>query len=422
MSYLFNNRVSLNETDAFGKVRVSEPFTLADYSHVFGENPELITVSSGSGTTSHVQNQSSIRLQVGAGTNDWVIHQSRMYHHYMPGKSQLIYESFCFGTASTNNYKKIGYYDDRDGVYLQQSPDGVLSFVQRSYATGTQSEISVTQSQWNIDKCDGLGKSKFNINPLKTQLVFFDYQWLGVGRLRCGFVHNGELLVAHEFYHSNNLQTVYWSNPSLPIRCEIRNVGTGTTTCTMDQICASVISEGGYEGSGIDFAKSTDLRTIATASFQLPSIAIRLKNTFNGYPNRTTVRPGQVDILGINNNIKYEIWRLPNSSSITGGSWVSAGDDSSVEYNITGTGWTSSGGNLFSTGFIGASTGQGQGASKAPVSENLQSITTSKRGYISQNFDSTGGNIFVIVVTALSIEGGSSTCDFRASIQWRETR
>ncbi len=421
MSYLFNNKVSLNETDAFGKIRTSSPFTLADYSHVFGESPELLTVVSGSGTVSLVTNQASIRLQVGTGNGDYAIHQSRMYHHYMPGKSQLIYESFCFATASTNNYKRIGYFDDRDGVYLQQSPDGLLSFVQRSFVTGTQSEISVTQSQWNKDKCDGTGKSKFDIDPLKTQLVFFDFQWLGVGRLRCGFVHDGELVVAHEFYHSNNQQTVYWSNPSLPIRCEVRNIGAGTTTCTMDQICASVISEGGYEGSGIDFSKSTDLRTIATASFQLPAIAIRLKNTFNGYPNRTTIRPGQIDLLGQDNNIKYEIWRLPSSTSITGGSWVSAGSDSSVEYNITATGWTSSGANLFASGFISASTGQGIGTSKSPVSENLQAITSSKRGYLSQNFDSTDSNVFAIIVTALSVDGGSG-CNFRAAMQWRETR
>jgi len=420
MSYLFNNRVSLNETDAFGKIRTSSPFTLADYSHVFGESPELLTVISGNGTVSLVTNQASIRLQVGTGNGDYAIHQSRMYHHYMPGKSQLIYESFCFATASTNNYKRIGYFDDRDGVYLQQSPDGVLSFVQRSFVTGTQSEIAATQSQWNKDKCDGTGKSQFNIDSLKTQLVFFDFQWLGVGRLRCGFVHDGELIVAHEFYHSNNLQTVYWTNPSLPVRCEIRNIGVGTNTCTMDQICASVMSEGGYEGSGIDFSKSSDLRTIATASFQLPAIAIRLKNTFNGYPNRTTVRPGQIDILGQDNNLKYEVWRLPSSSSIAGGSWLSAGDDSSVEYNITATGWTSSGGNLFNNGFIAASTGQGVGSTKSPVSENLQTITSSKRGYLSQNFDSTGSNLFVIIVTALSADGGG--CNFRAALQWRETR
>jgi hypothetical protein len=188
----------------------------------------------------------------------------------------------------------------------------------------------------------------------------------------------------------------------------------------MDQICASVISEGGYEGSGIDFAKASDLRTIATASFQLPAMAIRLKNTFNGYPNRTTIRPGQIDLLGQDNNIKYEVWRLPGASSITGGTWVSAGDDSSVEYNITATGWTSSGGNLFNNGFVSASTGQGLGTTKSPVSENLQTITSSKRGFLSQNFDSTGSNIFVIVVTALSVDGGG--CNFRAAMQWRETR
>jgi hypothetical protein len=422
MSFLFNNQVSFNNNDSFGKVRVSNPFTLADYSHVFGEAPELMTVTGGSGTTvDTITNESSIRLSIGTENGAYAIHQSRMYHHYMPGKSQYILESFCFGdTTSTGAKKRIGYYDDRDGIFFQQDGVGNLSFVQRSFVTGTAVDLTLTQSSWNKDKCDGSGASGFNLDITKTQLVFFDYQWLGVGRIRCGFVHDGETVIAHEIYHSNNQSTVYWSNPSLPIRCEIRNTSTGSSTASMDQICATVISEGGYEGSGIDFAASSDLRYIETVGGTLPCLAIRLKNTFNGYPNRVTVRPGIVDMLGLNNSFKYEIWRLPVTSSITGGTWVDASADSSVEYNITATGWTATGGNLFNVGLIAASSTTKGGGSIAPVSENVQTVTSSKRGFISQNFDSTGSNIFAIIVTALEVTGGS--CSFYGTMQWRETR
>lgn len=70
---------------------------------------------------------------------------------------------------------------------------------------------------------------------------------------------------------------------------------------------------------------------------------------------------------------------------------------------------------------MGASNAQGIGTSKSPVSENLQTITSSKRGFLSQNFNSTDSNIFVIVVTALSVDGNAG-CNFRAAMQWRETR
>ena len=422
MSFLFNNQVSFTNNDSFGKIRVSNPFTLADYSHVYGEAPELITVTAGAGTTVQtVPNEAAIRLSVGTQNGAYAIHQSRMYHHYMPGKSQYILESFCFGATTSNGaVKRIGYFDDRDGIFFQQDSSGNLSFVQRSYVTGVAVDSPFTQSHWNKDKCDGTGASGFNLDITKTQLVFYDYQWLGVGRVRCGFVHDGETVIAHEIYHSNSLSTVYWSNPSLPIRCEVRNLTTGSANASMDQICATVISEGGYEGSGIDFAASSGQRSITSLGGTLPCIAIRLKNTFNGFPNRVTVRPGMVDLLGLNNPFKYEVWRLPGTSSMTGGSWVSAGNDSSVEYNITATGWTATGGNLFNVGLIAASSTTKGGGSTSPLGENIQTITSSKRGFISQNFDSTGSNIFVIIVTALEITGGS--CDFYATMQWRETR
>ena len=175
-----------------------------------------------------------------------------MYHHYIPGKSQLILSSFVFGTYSSGASKKCGYFDDYNGIYFNQDGSGNLSFIQRSDVTGTVVEDTYTQSSWNQDKCDGTGASGFNLDITKTQLLFFDYQWIGVGRIRCGFVHNGENVLAHEIYHSNNISNVYWSNPNLPVRCEVRRVSNGTATASMDQICSSVVSEGGYEAVGID--------------------------------------------------------------------------------------------------------------------------------------------------------------------------
>ena len=52
--------------------------------------------------------------------------------------------------------------------------------------------------------------------------------------------------------------------------------------------------------------------------------------------------------------------------------------------------------------------------------EMAQTVTSSKRGFISQNYDSTGSNIFAVIVTAFDVTGGS--CSFYGSMQWRETR
>ena len=59
----------------------------------------------------------------------------------------------------------------------------------RTYTSGIATEKRIPQSQWNVDKCDGTGVSGFNIDFTKTQLSFIDFQWLGVGRVLCGFAH-----------------------------------------------------------------------------------------------------------------------------------------------------------------------------------------------------------------------------------------
>jgi hypothetical protein len=422
MSYLFNNQVQVKGTDAFSRIRVSEGFTLAEYNHVYGDGPEMLIVASGSSaTSSNVANQAARRLSVGTQSGTYIIEQSRMYHHYVPGKSQYILSSFVYGTYSTGASKKCGYFDDYNGIYFNQDGSGNLSFRQRSYVTGTVVEESFTQSFWNVDKCDGTGASGFNLDISKTQLVFFDYQWLGVGRIRCGFVHNGENVVAHEIYHSNNLSTVYWSNPNLPIRCEVRRDSDGNATASMDQICASVMSEGGYEGVGIDFSVAGSTVSLIDTTTLVPALAIKLKSTFNGYPNRGLVRLNSIDLLGQDNSFKYEIWRLNATASVTGGAWVDNGTDSIVQYNITATSsLTTTGGIRVASGFVAATSTTGGGATKTPGADALINVSASKRNFIANNFDCTDSQIYVIAVQAITLTGGS--CNLRVSAQWREIK
>jgi hypothetical protein len=404
------------QIDAFGRQRISNPFTLADYSHVYGEDTELLTKTSG--TNSNITfniNQAKAILQVGTGANDFTIHQSRMYHHYMPGKSQLTFQSFNFTGYRSGTNKRIGLFDDRNGIFFEQSGDGTLALVLRNDVSGLVSEERITQNNWNIDKCNGSGFSQFNLDRTKTQLFTADFQWLGVGRLRAGFVHNGESVIAHEFYNSNNKPTVYWSNPNLPVRCEIRNYAVAVGTDTMDQICATVMSEGGYNEAGVDFsARNLTARSVITTS-QLPLVAIALKTGYYGKPNRSVVRPNMANIYTAGDAITYELWRIPSTGQISGGTWVSTNDESVVQYNISATSVNFTSGMLVDAGYCIAG---GQGAGKFSSQSQIQTLSSAKRGYISQNIDSTDSNVFVIVGSGI----GNASSNTFASLQWRETR
>jgi hypothetical protein len=403
--------LSAGSSDAFGRLRISEPFTLGDYKHLYAIDPNFVDVLSNGGTITHYPNQACARLATTSNASSSVVHQTKFYHHYMPGKSQLIKSTFNFYAATTNVTKRTGYFDDKNGMFFEQAGDGTLSFCIRTYVSGTASDArKVTQANWNKDKCDGTGSSGFTLDISKTQILFIDFQWLGVGRVRMGFVHNGNFIIAHEFYNSNNLDTVYMSNPNLPVRCEIRNTGT-TTGAYLDQICSTVISEGGYVEAGQDWAVSSpSLRTITSAN-TVPVLAIRLANTYHTYDNRMIARSGSINLLTTAENINWKLIKLPNSANLTGGSWVSVHQNSGVEYNATATSYT--GGEELDNGYL---AGQSQGAKSVGSTMTPNSPSAAKKNYIVQNFDSSNSEIYVVVVKNL----GTSNTDVGVGWQWRE--
>jgi hypothetical protein len=432
--------------DAFGRARVSETFTLGDYKHLYAIDPNFLDSTANGGSVTFVADQAACVLATSSNTASYAIHQTKFYHHYQPGKSQLIYGSFNFRAPHRNVTKRTGYFDANDGIYFEQvgsdTADGstvsastqTLNWVIRTYVGGSPSEADysttvngvpytykrrVPQSQWNVDPCDGTGPSGFNLDITKTQLCWIDFQWLGVGRVRVGFAHAGKLITAHEYYHDNILPTVYMSNPNLPVRCEIRNTGT-TPGGAFDQICSTVMSEGGYVESGIDWSVATTPRTTSTpGQTRFPLLAIRLKNSFKGYANRLSVRPNSLGLYAETNSILYEVVKFPNAASLSttapgGLVWTSADDDSGVEYCVNATSFTAADADRFASGYVPSGSSQN---SLSPVATG--SLTSAKKNIISQNIDSTNSEVYCVVVSTVN-SGNQTQASVAATIQWRE--
>jgi hypothetical protein len=197
---------------------------------------------------------------------------------------------------------------------------------------------------------DGTGPSGITLNITKAQILWMDIEWLGLGTVRIGFIIDGVFVHCHSFHHANTIEATYITTASLPLRYEIQNLDTTVSGSTLKQICSTVISEGGYELRGKQKAIGTPISTprdLTVTGVFYPIVSLKLKSS----PNRLNaiVVPSAISILGLGNNSYFE-WRLQEGCTTSGGTWVSAGSDSSVEYNLTGT--STSGGTTLAKGYI----------------------------------------------------------------------
>lgn len=351
-------------TDAFGRLQVSSPYTLFDSQNRYAIDNQFNTVTTGTGSASFLSNQSSVSLSVTSGGVGSVVRQSYRSMPYQPGKGLLVMATFVMDSSTSANLtQRVGYFNTQNGVFFQKV-DGTYSFVLRSYITGVASDArTVTQANWNGDKLDGTGPSGLTLDPSKAQILWMDFEWLGVGSVRCGFVINGTFYLCHTFDNANIIDSVYMTTAILPVRYEITS--TSAVAAYLKQICSTVISEGGYEQASIEHVarRTTVLGTINTAANFIPVVSIRLASTALG----AVVIPTGVKFQPTTNQ-NYEIALIKNPT-LTGASWTAVSSDPNVEYDVTATA-ISVAGTIVQTGYIANSGGGGQTATVTPTGYN----------------------------------------------------
>jgi hypothetical protein len=95
------------------------------------------------------------------------------------------------------------------------------------------SEIEWKQEDWNIDRCDGSGKSGYDIDVTKMQMFYMDYSWYGAGFIRWGFRGtDGNVIYAHKIPNNNFNTEAYMRSGNLPARYEVNTIPPATVTTT----------------------------------------------------------------------------------------------------------------------------------------------------------------------------------------------
>jgi hypothetical protein len=332
------NTVSIGgtNTDAFGRLRVSQPYTLFDSQNRYGIDSQFSTSTAGSGAATHLSNESSVSMAVSTTSGDEVVRQTFRVFPYQPGKSLLLLATFKMDAAKTNLRQRVGYFGTANGVFLEQGANGI-TFVLRTSTSGSASDARyVAKADWNGDKLDGTGTSGITLDLTKTQILFMDFEWLGVGSVRCGFVINGQFIVAHTFHNSNIETAVYMTTAILPVRYEITNTGTVASSSAMKQICSSVMSEGGYEAVSQEHAArmvSATTGTFLTTTFK-PLVSIRLPSTALG----AVVLPYNLNFLPTTSD-NYELALFKNTT-LTTPTWTAVSSTGNVEQDIASTSMT----------------------------------------------------------------------------------
>lgn len=360
--------------DLFGRLKISSPYTIFDNTHRYTANEDFDDVVLGAGSTvGIITDQSTATLGIGTTAGCSIIRETKKVFPYQPGKALQIMQSFVMCPPKPNLTQRVGYGSSENGVFLEQATDtsGITTayWLMRTKRSGITTEIRVAQSDWNVDTFTGVGgttnPTSHNLDLTKAQLMFTEYEWLGVGVARCGFSHEeGNFHIAHRFEHANVLDSVYMSTATLPVRYEILNTGITTSSSTMKQICVSVQNNGGYEKLvARDIARRTTLKTgIAGTSF-VPLISIRLT-------------PGREDAVVLPRGVKfladstagalYELALIKNATLSNAGSLVwDASPSPNIQQNTDAT--TMTGGTIVFNEFDST-------ANKASGSKDIESL------------------------------------------------
>ena len=387
-----------SSVDAFGRLRVSQPYTLLDSKNIYFKNTLLFDeVLNGTATSTFSAYDSCVDLRTTA-TNDYVIRQTRVRYNYQPGKSMQYMFTGVFA-PETNIIKRVGAfqslttapYDPSDGMFMEVTSSGPAFKVIKTQ--GTLHTHYAPQSAWNVDKFDGTGPSGITLDFTKAVLFTIDYEWLAVGRIRFGFFVNGKCYYAHYNGHMGELTAPYMTYSNQPVRYEIRQTGAGSGL--LRQICSTCIIEGGQDDIGKAYCV-TDNATTVQENLYTPLLGLKLNSAT---PNLLNIIR-QVDVINTGNySTHYALFLNPlmtggslSFSPVANTTMLSSAGNSSITVTEGVSGYK----------IAGAFCGSGQGSQSSPTGGVTIDASLARFGC------GIRGDSDIIVLAAKAF-GGSST-------------
>ena len=234
-----------------GTFQVSNVINAYTFEYTAGGTPSESTAS-GEYTVTPI-NANGVNLEIGM-----MDQQNGLFFRHSNGHNSLVRRTStfqCSGKATvTNGSSLISSYTGPnqqgtkfakqlkigDYVVLRGSSyrvDGIISDTQMvifpDYRGPSDINVPITktvetvwdQPLWNIDRCDGTGKSGYTLDVTKMQMFYMDYSWYGAGFIRWGFrATDGNVIYVHKIPNNNFNTEAYMRSGNLPARYEVNTV------------------------------------------------------------------------------------------------------------------------------------------------------------------------------------------------------
>lgn len=395
--------------DSFGRLRVAPMSSLQALQSQY--NKQLIFFDEkleNGGATQHLPDEASVEMSVTSAAGSHVIRQARQYSRYHPGRSQLIRLTMVFGEPEGSVEKRVGYFDDENGIFFRQLGN-TYAVVQRSKTSGSVVDTVVDPEDWNQDRLDGSDISEITLDGSKALTIVIDLDWMGAGEVRIGVQMRNEIIWAHRFLNSNSFSSVYMTTANLPGRFEI--IGDDTQSGSMKAICLSVDTEGGpAEEAGVQFSAESGLFTLSHLDGEKPVLGIRPKTTFSGMTNRVEIKTKGYKPTATSELVIFRV--RYNPTTIVNPTWSDVDSaNSAVEFATFGAGGAFTGGTVVDCLPVPAASSIGNTSSPGAGLSNLLAR-------MPFTVDIDGLNPDELIITAENL--GAAPTDLFVCAEWEE--
>ena len=287
-----------------------------------------ITTTGGSAVHNDVRSEVVLTVD-GAVAGSKVVRQTKTVQRYIPGRTAEASFAFRFTDTEAGIRKRIGMFDDQNGLFLEQMGDE-LAFVIRSNASGSVVDTRITQANWNQNKLDGTAVNGVTLDPTMRQIVIFEYEWYGAGMAELKFVIDDHPISVHKQFHGNRQELPWMGTPFVPFRCEIENVSATIGTHSLHQSSNSFMLEGatGLLGVAVSVSSPITGTRLGVANSWYPVLSIRLQqDKLAGVVLPSTYQVATID----NTNIFFRLVRNAVIGADAGNSaWTDVPDSGSA--------------------------------------------------------------------------------------------